>query len=417
MSLNSPQMTPGNGLYESYGVLRSNKNTKNLTDFWSLRYDKERENELVYFLKRQNLSQVKNLIDKTLALREKGKFPNHVRYFKKEEAKDLLQKEYLTQRDIKIKEKEIHNKEMDDYISNKKKDDFNQEVQEKRKEDALKEKKLKEQREKLFEKRREWESKNCEYMTRLENMHQKKHDSAVNEYGSILRKIKEGYDKIEERKYKFNLKSNEENKKRYLHLVNYRNKTKEEINQMRKRLEQKHKNIAVFYSLQIEKRKNIFNSQKKIREEKVVSNIYKRVLNKNKEFERKVRLLDLFEKNEERVEKKILLKAKENEEFKMNNLHKSDEMSYNYMRNMKDLNNRNRVKLQNMMNKESEVNYKILKRQNSARLRIARYDELKVNKDSMLEHAKQILEEQKEYKPEEVYNKVFTKDEINILKE
>ena len=37
---------------------------------------------------------------------------------------------------------------------------------------------------------------------------------------------------------------------------------------MRKRLEQKHKNIAVFYSLQIEKRKNIFNSQKKIREEK-----------------------------------------------------------------------------------------------------------------------------------------------------
>jgi hypothetical protein len=276
---------------------------------------------------------------------------------------------------------------------------------------------LKEQREKLFEKRREWESKNCEYMTRLENMHQKKHDSAVNEYGSILRKIKEGYDKIEERKYKFNLKSNEENKKRYLHLVNYRNKTKEEINQMRKRLEQKHKNIAVFYSLQIEKRKNIFNSQKKIREEKVVSNIYKRVLNKNKEFERKVRLLDLFEKNEERVEKKILLKAKENEEFKMNNLHKSDEMSNNYMRNMKDLNNRNRVKLQNMMNKESEVNYKILKRQNSARLRIARYDELKVNKDSMLEHAKQILEEQKEYKPEEVYNKVFTKDEINILKE
>ena len=46
--------------------------------------------------------------------------------------------------------------------------------------------------------------------------------------------------------------------------------------------------------MQIEKRKNIFNTQKKIREEKVVSNIYKRVLNENKEFERKVRLLKLF---------------------------------------------------------------------------------------------------------------------------
>ena len=410
-------MSPTNGIYESYGILGSNKNTKNLTDFWSIRYDKERENELVYFLKKQNLSQVRNLIDKTLSLREKGKFPNHDRYFKKEEAKDLLQKEYLTKRDIKIKEKEIQEKEMDEYISKKKKDDFNQEVQDKIKEDALKEKKLKEQREILIEKRREWESKNVEYMTKLENMHQRKHDSALSEYGSILKKIKDGYDKIEERKFKFNLKSNEENKRRYNQLVNYQIKTKEDINQMRKRLEQKHKNIALFYSMQIEKRKNIFNTQKKIREEKVVSNIYKRVLNENKEFERKVRLLDLFEKNEERVEKKIFLKNKANEEFKMNNLLKSDEMSNNHIRNLRDLYNRNRVKMQNMRNKDTEVNNKILKRQNSARLRILRYDEIKMNKDSMLEHAYQILEEQKEYKPQEVYNKVFTKDEMNILNE
>ena len=306
---------------------------------------------------------------------------------------------------------------MDEYISKKKKDDFNQEVQDKIKEDALKEKKLKEQREILIEKRREWESKNVEYMTKLENMHQRKHDSALSEYGSILKKIKDGYDKIEERKFKFNLKSNEENKRRYNQLVNYQIKTKEDINQMRKRLEQKHKNIALFYSMQIEKRKNIFNTQKKIREEKVVSNIYKRVLNENKEFERKVRLLDLFEKNEERVEKKIFLKNKANEEFKMNNLLKSDEMSNNHIRNLRDLYNRNRVKMQNMRNKDTEVNNKILKRQNSARLRILRYDEIKMNKDSMLEHAYQILEEQKEYKPQEVYNKVFTKDEMNILNE
>ena len=372
---------------------------------------------MVYFLKKQNLSQVKNLIDKTLSLREKGKFPNHDRYFKKEEAKDLLQKEYYTKRDIKIKEKEIQEKEIDEYISKKKKDDFNQEVQEKIKEDALKQKKLKEQREILFEKRKEWESKNVEYMTKLENMHQRKHDSALSEYVSILKKIKVGYDKIEDRKVKFNIKSNEENKRRYNQLVNYKIKTKEDIKQMKRRLEEKHKNIALFYSMQLEKRKNIFDNQKKIREEKVVSNIYKRVLNQNKEFERKCRLLDLFEKNEERVEKKIFLKNKANEEFKMNNLLKSDEMSNNHIKNLRDLYNRNRVKMQNMRNKDTEVNNKILKRQNSARLRILRYDELKVNKDSMLQHAYQILEEQKEYKPEEVYNKVFTKDEINILNE
>lgn len=95
-----------------------------------------------------------------------------------------------------------------------------------------------------------------------------------------------------------------------MHLVHYKIKTKEEVNQMRKRLEEKHKNISLFYSIQLEKRKNIINSQKKDRDEKVVSNIYKRIMNKNKEFERRVRLLDLFEKNEERVEQKILLKEK-----------------------------------------------------------------------------------------------------------
>ena len=30
------------------------KNRKNLTDFWSLRYDKDKEDEQIYFLKKQN---------------------------------------------------------------------------------------------------------------------------------------------------------------------------------------------------------------------------------------------------------------------------------------------------------------------------------------------------------------------------
>ena len=415
MLLNYPQVSPANAKYES--CFGDNRGTKNLTDYWAIRYDKEKENELIYFLKRQNLSQVKNLIDKTLYLREKGKFPNHDRYVKKEEAKELLQKEYLTQRDKKIKEKEVQEKEFGDYISEKKKEDFNKEIIERRKEEEMLEKKLRERQEHLFERRKEWESNNFKHMTKVENIYQKKHDSAVNEYDCILKKGKERFEKIEDRKYQFNLKCNEENKKRYMHLVHYKIKTKEEVNQMRKRLEEKHKNISLFYSIQLEKRKNIINSQKKDRDEKVVSNIYKRIMNKNKEFERRVRLLDLFEKNEERVEQKILLKEKKNEEFKYNNLLKSDEMSNNYLRNMQLLNNRNQVKLQRMRTKEDEVNNKILSRQNSAQVRIKRYDDIKVNKDLMLEHAKQILEEQKDYKPEDVYKQVFTRDDMNLLNE
>ena len=70
-----------------------------------------------------------------------------------------------------------------------------------------------------------------------------------------------------------------------------------------------------------------------------------------------------------------------------------------------------------MKDKNEEVNNKILKRQNTARVRIARYDQVNENKNIMLEHAKQILEERKEYNPEDIYKKVFTNEEINILKE
>ena len=44
-------------------------------------------------------------------------------------------------------------------------------------------------------------------------------------------------------------------------------------NLIRKRLEKKHRNISEFYIIQKEKKKNLMETQKKRREEKVVSNI------------------------------------------------------------------------------------------------------------------------------------------------
>ena len=419
MFSNYPQMSPTNTHFVNFSLYgnKNLRNRKNLTDFWSLRYDKEKEDEQIYFLKKQNLSQIKNLIDKTLTLREKGKFVNHKKYVKKEEEKNMLQKEYYTQRDKAIKEQEKFEKKLDEAIKKKKERDFIHNCILQRKNEEMKEKKIKEFQEKIFEKQKEWESKNFEHMEKVENMYQQKHNLAVNEYYSILRKNIERHEKIEERRNQFDLKNKIENQKRLEHYVQYKNKTIEDVNQMRKKLEQKHKNISEFYSLQKEKKKNIYKTQRKIREEKAASNIYNRILNKNREMERKKRLLDLFEKNEEKVEKKILLKEKQNEQFKLNNLLKSDEITGNYLRNMDIINHKNRVKLQKMKNKDDEINNKIIKRQNSARVRISRYDEVRANKNSILNNVKNILEEQKEYQPQDVYKKVFTREEINILNE
>ena len=166
MFFNSPQISPSNAYYMNFPLYgkKSLKNRKNLTDFWSFRYDKEKEDEQIYFLKKQNLSQIKNLIDKTLTLREKGKFKNHLKYVKKEEEKSILQKEYFIQRDKAIKEHEKYEKQLDEAIKNKKEKDFIKDCIQQRKNEEMKEKKIKEFQEKLFERQKEWESKNFEHM-------------------------------------------------------------------------------------------------------------------------------------------------------------------------------------------------------------------------------------------------------------
>ena len=92
--------------------------------------------------------------------------------------------------------------------------------------------------------------KNFEHMEKVENMYQQKHISAINEYQSILKKDVQRHEKIEERKNQFDLKNKIRNQKRFEHYVNYKNKTIEDENQMRKKLEQKYRNISQFYSLQ-----------------------------------------------------------------------------------------------------------------------------------------------------------------------
>ena len=420
MLMNFPPGSPPYANYLAQSKIQGNKNLKNkknLTDFWSLRYDKEKEDEQIYFLKKQNLSQIKKLIDETLKLREKGKYKKHQKYVKKEEEKIMIKKEYITKRDKEIKQREKLEHEITEINKKKKEKDFNNEVTQRRKKEEIKERKILEQQEKLRQRQQEWESKNFEHLTKVENMYEERHNSAINEYMNILKKGIERHEKIEERKNEFNLKTKIQNQKRYIHYINYKNKTMEDEKDLRKKLEQKHKNISDFYLIQKEKKKNWVQTQRQNREEKMLSNIYKRMLNKNKELERRKRLLDLFERHEEKIEKCFILKEKKNEEFKLNNLLKSDEITGNYLRNKNILSLRNKIKIQKMKDKNEEVNNKILKRQNTARVRIARYDQVNENKNIMLEHAKQILEERKDYNPEDIYKKVFTNEEINILKE
>ena len=390
-------------------------NSKSFTDYWSCRYDMEKENDRAYFLQKQNISHMKNLIDETLRLRKKSKFPQHDIYAAVQEEKILNKKKILQRKDQAIKEKEKMNQIFDQISKKQKEDEFNKECKLHREIENMKEKSQTKFQKDLLMRQRLWEKQHFEHQKKVEQMHKKKHEMAVEEYMQILKKGIERYEKIDERKNEMSMKYQRKNEERNIYLINYKIKNRIIEKNLREKFERKHRNISKFYFIQKEIRKDVIYKQRKEREYNNFNNYNNRLLNKSMENNRRKRLLDLFEKNEENIEKNRIYKQSQNEEYKFNNMVKSDEIYDNYIRKQNLLNNKNKIKLRKMMNKDIDIYNKILRRQNSAQDRITRFDKIKLNKDIMMKNVKDVLEEQKDYRPQDIYNKVFTYDEYQML--
>ena len=390
-------------------------NSKSFTDYWSCRYDMEKENDRAYFLQKQNISHMKNLIDETLRLRKKSKFPQHDIYAAVQEEKILNKKKILQRKDQAIKEKEKMNQIFDQISKKQKEDEFNKECKLHREIENMKEKSQTKFQKDLLMRQRLWEKQHFEHQKKVEQMHKKKHEMAVEEYMQILKKGIERYEKIDERKNEMSMKYQRKNEERNIYLINYKIKNRIIEKNLREKFERKHRNISKFYFIQKEIRKEVIYKQRKEREYNNINNYNNRLLNKSMENNRRKRLLDLFEKNEDNIEKNRIYKQSQNEEYKFNNMVKSDEIYDNYIRKQNLLNNKNKIKLRKMMNKDIDIYNKILRRQNSAQDRITRFDKIKLNKDIMMKNVKDVLEEQKDYRPQDIYNKVFTYDEYQML--
>ena len=390
-------------------------NSKSFTDYWSCRYDMEKENDRAYFLQKQNISHMKNLIDETLRLRKKSKFPQHDIYAAVQEKKILNKKKILQRKDQAIKEKEKMNQIFDQISKKQKEDEFNKECKLHREIENMKEKSQTKFQKDLLMRQRLWEKQHFEHQKKVEQMHKKKHEMAVEEYMQILKKGIERYEKIDERKNEMSMKYQRKNEERNIYLINYKIKNRIIEKNLREKFERKHRNISKFYFIQKEIRKDVIYKQRKEREYNNFNNYNNRLLNKSMENNRRKRLLDLFEKNEDNIEKKRIYKQSQNEEYKFNNMVKSDEIYDNYIRKQNLLNNKNKIKLRKMMNKDIDIYNKILRRQNTAQDRITRFDKIKLNKGIMMKNVKDLLEEQKDYRPQDIYNKVFTYDEYQML--
>ena len=388
---------------------------KSMTDYWRLRYDKNKENEQFYLIQKQNLAEVKNLIDETVKLYNKARYNNYEDYIRREEKKNILKYEYQKKKDSDLLKKEMIDKELDIIDRKRKEKDFKKVYLKKRILDEEKEKKYLNEEEKKLRKNEEWENKKKEYLDKVENIYQKKHDSVINEYIGILKKDIERNKIFEKRKEEFEHKKKLENERRDRCLINYKNINKDFEDNMRYRFNKRYNHINEFVEEQKEIRNNIIKNKKKEREEKEERNFILKKLNENAKRDRQKRLLEQFEINEENVIKRRNLNEKLHEDKKYKNYIKYDSITSKYIEQKNILIYQNLLKLKEMREKDLLIKEKIKKRESSAKLRMDRDNSLIVKKREMINHVMKILDERKEHKIEDVYKRVFSPQEMKLL--
>ena len=390
---------------------------KSLTDYWKLRYDQSKENERFYLIQKQNLSEVKNLIDLTVKLYNKARHNNYDDYIKREEEKNKIKFENQKKRDKEYYNREMMDKEINLMDKKNKEKQFRIIYLNQRKIDEEKEQKIIDEQNDLMRKQREWEIKNFEHMNKVENIYQKKHNLVIDEYFDILKKDIKRKKKFNIIKDNFDFKNKIENERRDLYLANFKNKKKEMEKDMRNKYQKRHKHISEFAKEQKDIKNNLIKSQQKERDEQVEKNIFLKQINEDMKKERRDRLLEQFEINEEKVERRKKLNVKKNEDMKFNNYMKHDAISANYLEQKNILIYNNLLKMNKMNNKNKEIEEKIKRRQLSAKLKMEKDNVLKVKREQMIDHVNKILDERKEHKIEDVYKRIFTNEEMKLLGE
>ena len=140
-------------------------------------------------------------------------------------------------------------------------------------------------------------------------------------------------------------------------------------------------------------------------------------INENLKKERRERLLEQFEINEEKVQKRKKIKEKLIEDVKFNNYVRQDNTTANYIEQKNILIYKNLLKMDDMKRKNRQIEEKIKERQLSAKIRMERENLLKLKKEQMINDVNKILDEKKEHNVQDIYKRIFTNEEMNLLKE
>lgn len=391
---------------------------KSIANYGRLKYDQIKEKERLFLLKKQNLTEIKMLIDRSVKSCNKT-IDNMIEYknsMKKKENNIILKNIYMKKKGIEYVNKEKKEEEIDLIKKKHNEKSFKKMCEEQRRLDEEKKIKWLEHQNALVKNQIEWENKYVQRMDKVKNIYNLKHNLAIKEYMSILEKDIIRDRKINQKRDELELKSKIEDERRDQFLINYKNLSNNISNYVRTKFERRQKHISDFLEEQKRIRIDNINLKKQKRMEKIERNSSIRQLKEEQSNQRRKMLREQFEINDEKVRLRKNLIEKKNEDKKLINDIKFGAVVANFVEIKNMLNHKNMKKMQKMKTKEKEIEEKIQLRKLFSTIVLKKQTELKERKVSMINHLNQIMDNKKiKYNLQDVYKKVFSDEELKLF--
>ncbi len=406
-------------------VIKENKEKDNFSTTTSNKFKKllrnnstfEKENMYINLLQKQNLLEIKILIDNKYKRREKSlKEENRKNKLIEKEEELLLQRKLKN--DIKFEEdlhknQEMIEKEINELKQNGK--EYNNYIKKQIEEEKKEEEKQKQLGKEDLKRKLILQKNEDEYKLKVDNINKEKHNLLLKKYLSMEKKNEERLKKLEERKKKVDEKFKNESKLRNEKYQNFLLEREKQLKETEDKFNEKQKQIQKNQEIQKRKKEFLLKQHINKRDEyKRHSLDLKQNINDYLNEKRKKCIFHLV-KTEKRVNslkennEKLLLKKKND------NLIKEDILNNQLKEYENQIQNKNILYLKKL--KEKNLRIDEMKKKQKEIIEQARKikDSLRNKKLNMIRNTEKLFESGKFKDKNDIYNKIFSQQDLSIL--
>lgn len=400
--------SPG-GTVTSFNLRR----TQSTSELWLLNQKREQ----MSLLQKQNLSEIKNLIDDAMNIKEKAQRQKEkmLQLANREEQINLMRAEFRYKKEKQQRENERKHQQ---FLLKEKKEqereyrELNRKMRAKEEEEFRRE--LQRQKMSLERKKKE-EKENEEFKEKLYNINENLRKKMEKKHEIMCIKDANRLKKMEMKRRIIDQKNKENEMKRNIKLqAVFKKKEKLQENKLNKFME-KQKNIEDFSEKVRESRSKKIEEQRFEREMKQRKNITMRLKNDEESAERRRKLIEKFKEDEEKMRTFQERNNNELEQRIYQNIIREEEKSQNLLEFQNKITFKNVLKLQEMDKKTKRVHEKFIEKKLDTKKKIDLEKSLKEKKDRLRREASRVLSKNHNYTREQIYHKIFSPEDLDIL--